>query len=387
MTIEITHSIVSSLNGFFASYKSEILRLIQQLVEIESPSGDLEGSRKVVDLLVEEAQKINCIQTIKRIESPGYGEHLLIRAWPASTKTTLILGHTDTVHPRGTTKLRPWIEDQGKAYSPGIFDMKASCALALYVMRACESLNLLPERPIELLLTCDEETGSDRGKYLVEEAALRAKQVFVLEPPAAQGSVKTGRKGTALYKLNIHGRAAHAGLEPEKGASAILELARQIEQIHALNDPLHGTTINIGVIQGGTNTNVVPANAHALIDVRFTSMEEAKRIEKAIQSLIPFDKRVQLSIEGGINRPPLERTNNVIKLYEHARAIAAELEFDLGEAQVGGASDGNFVAAMGVPVLDGLGILGDGAHAEDEHIVIDSIPQRGALLAALIASL
>jgi glutamate carboxypeptidase len=238
-----------------------------------------------------------------------------------------------------------------------------------------------------LLLTCDEESGSPSGRSLVEAETRRARAVLVLEPPASGGRVKTGRKGTGMFSIKAHGRAAHAGLEPEKGASAVLELARQTVRLHAMNDPDKGTTVNVCVMRGGTHSNVVPDEAYAEVDMRFSFAKEGDWVEKEILGLKPFDERVQLGISGGINRPPLERNDKVLGLYDHARGIAAHLDFDLGEASVGGASDGNFVGAMGVPVLDGLGIEGDGAHAAHEHIVTDNIPLRGALLAGLLASL
>jgi len=209
----------------------------------------------------------------------------------------------------------------------------------------------------------------------------------VLEPPATGGRVKTARKGTGIFSMEAKGIAAHAGLEPEKGASAILEIARQVERLHALNDFARGVTVNVGVIHGGTRSNVVAAEAHAEIDVRFSTAEDAARLESSILGAQPFDERVKLTVSGGINRPPLERTAKIAALFELARTVAAQLDFELGEASVGGASDGNFVAALGVPVLDGLGISGDGAHATHEHIVIDDIARRGALLAGIIASL
>jgi glutamate carboxypeptidase len=240
---------------------------------------------------------------------------------------------------------------------------------------------------VVLLLTCDEETGSHTGRALVEEEAAKAQSVFVLEPPVKGGVVKTARKGTGMFRMEAHGVAAHAGLEPEKGASAILELAKQIERLHALNDPLHGITINVGVIQGGTRSNVVPAFAQAEIDLRFSTAEAARLLEAEILGARSFDERVQLKVSGGINRPPLERTQKVAALYERARGVAAALDFELNEAAVGGASDGNFAAALDVAVLDGLGVDGDGAHATHEHILKDDIARRGALLAGLIATL
>jgi glutamate carboxypeptidase len=258
--------------------------------------------------------------------------------------------------------------------------------LAIEVIRACATLNSTPQ-PLVLLLTCDEEKGSLTGRGLVEAVAKRSRAVLVLEPPASGGRVKTGRKGTAFFTITARGKAAHAGLEPEKGASAILEIARQIQRLHEMNDAATGVTVNVGVVRGGTVSNVVPAEAEAEVDIRFSTNEDAQRIESTIRSLHPFDSRVQIITRGEINRPPLERTERVQSLFESAWSIAAELDYELGEAQVGGASDGNFAAAVGASVLDGLGINGDGAHANHEHILVDDIPQRGALLAALVASL
>ncbi|HLM59107.1 MAG TPA: peptidase dimerization domain-containing protein, partial [Pyrinomonadaceae bacterium] len=211
--------------------------------------------------------------------------------------------------------------------------------------------------------------------------------VLVLEPPAPGGRAKTARKGTGLFTLTVEGRAAHAGLEPEKGVSAVLEMARQIERLHTLADASLGTTVSVGTVSGGTHANVVPAEARAEIDVRFSTAEEAGRVERAIKASEPFDARARLNFGGGINRPPLERTDAVASLYERARAVAAKLGVELGEASVGGASDGNFAAAAGAAVLDGLGVDGDGAHAAHEHIIADRLPLRGALLAALVATL
>ena len=367
-----------------------MLGLTRALVEAESPSGDLNGSQAVVQILSAAAATIEGITSVEKIESPGYGVHFRLRAFldPAETsRPILLVGHTDTVHPRGSLMERPWREDQGRIYGPGIFDMKANCALALEVLSACTALDLLPRSPVVLLLTCDEEAGSMTGRSLIEEEAGKARSVLVLEPPATGGRVKTARKGTGIFTMDVHGIAAHAGLEPEKGASAVLELAKQIERLHALTEPSSGVSVNVGVIEGGTRSNVVPAHARAEIDVRFATAADAARIERAILGAVPSDDRVRIETSGGINRPPLERTAKVAALFELAREIAAKLDFDLAEASVGGASDGNFAAALGVPVLDGLGIEGDGAHATHEHIVVDGIARRGALIAGLIASL
>lgn len=371
--------------------RGSVLALMRSLVETESPSGDVLGSRAAVSLLAEAAKTIDAVSSVERIESPGYGEHLRIRAFDAAQEegsgSILLVGHTDTVHPRGSLAERPWREEGNRIYGPGIFDMKANCVLALEALRALAAHGLTPQRSVSIVLTCDEETGSDTGRALIEEEAARALCAMVLEPSASSGRVKTARKGTGIFMMEARGRAAHAGLEPEKGASAILELARQIERLHALNDYTRGTTINVGVISGGTRSNVVAAEARAEIDVRFSTQEEARRLDALIREAHPFDERVQLFVSGGINRPPLERTPGVVALYEQARSIAALLDFELGEASVGGASDGNFIAALGIAVLDGLGISGDGAHATHEHIIADDIATRGALLAGLIATI
>jgi glutamate carboxypeptidase len=303
------------------------------------------------------------------------------------TRTTLMLGHTDTVHPRGSLTTQSVRAEAGRLYGPGIFDMKGSCVLALEALRTLVTLDFIPQRPVVVLLTCDEETGSQTGRQLVEKEARRAAQALVLEPPAPGGQVKTARKGAGIWRVTARGIAAHAGLNPEAGASAILELARQTERFHSMNDPLSGTNFNVGVVRGGTRSNVVAAEAEIEIDVRFSCTKEAQRVDKLMSSLRSFDDRVHLAINGGINRGPLERTEGVGRLYQQARELAACLGFELGEQSVGGASDGNFVAALNVPVLDGLGIDGDGAHAANEHILISDIPLRGALLAGLIATL
>jgi glutamate carboxypeptidase len=375
----------------FEAKRGEMLSLTRALCEAESPSGDGEGSSAVVRILEEAARPLRDFARVERVRAPGgYGEHLRLKAFDegeGEERTLLILGHTDTVHPRGTLAQRPWREEDGRVYAPGVFDMKAACALALYALRACVELDARPRRPVTLLLTCDEESGSHSGRALVEEEARRAGYVLVLEPSAPGGRVKTARKGTGLFTLAVEGRAAHAGLEPEKGVSAVLELARQIERIASLARPESGTTINVGTMSGGTHANVVAAEARAEIDVRFATREEALRVEEAVRSLQPFDARASLKVAGGINRPPLERTSAVAALYERARLVATDLGFELGETSVGGASDGNFAAVCGAAVLDGLGVEGDGAHAAHEHILVDRLAVRAALVASLVASL
>ena len=388
MTEGLERETARRLLEYFGRRRQGVLDFTRALCEVETPSGDVAGSRRVSDMLAAAVEAVPGVFSVERIEPPShYGVHLRARAFAGDARPVVLLGHTDTVHPLGTLAERPWREEGGRIYAPGVFDMKASCAAAVEALRACAELGLRPRRPVTLLLTCDEETGSFSGRALVEEEARGAEAVLVLEPPAPGGGAKTARKGTGLFTLRAAGVAAHAGLDPEKGASAVHELARQIERLCALAEPARGMTVNVGVVRGGTRSNVVAEQATAEVDVRFSTADEARRLERAIRGLRPSDARVRLTIEGGINRPPLERTPQVERLYLKARGAAAALGFELGEASVGGASDGNFAAACGAAVLDGLGVEGDGAHAAHEHIIVDSVASRGALLAALIATL
>ncbi|HEX7314233.1 MAG TPA: M20 family metallopeptidase [Pyrinomonadaceae bacterium] len=391
MTFDTNSFDPARLRRHFETRRGEILSLARALCEIESPSGDGEGSAAVVALLSKAAAALGGFVSVERVAAPdGYGEHFILRAFedPSSdARSLLLLGHTDTVHPRGTLAARPWRETEGRIHAPGVYDMKAACAVAFEAVRACGELSLKPRRPVVILLTCDEESGSFSGRELVEREASRAECVLVLEPPASGGRAKTARKGTGLFTLEVEGRAAHAGLEPEKGVNAVLEIARQIERVSALAKTELGTTVNVGIVSGGTHANVVPAEARAEIDVRFSTTAEARRLEEAIKGLQPFDERARLRVSGGINRPPMERTDATAALFEKARRVAASLDMELGEASVGGASDGNFAAACGAAVLDGLGVDGDGAHAAHEHIQADAVARRGAFLAALVASL
>ncbi len=387
MVATINASLLTSTRALIERRQEQVVELIRRLVEIESPSGDEQGSLAVNKLLESESREIPSVATVERIASPNCGEHLLIRAFCESgngNRSTLLLGHTDTVHARSS--LQTYMKD-GRLYGPGAFDMKASCVIAIEALRCLSEFAIVPQRPVTLLLTCDEEIGSVTGRSLVEREASRAEQVLVLEPPAPGGCAKTARKGVGTWSISAQGIASHAGLEPEKGASAILELARQTARLHSLNDSLPGTSFNVGVIRGGTRSNVVAAQAEMEVDARFSKMEESARLENLMSALQPFDHRVKLTIKGGVNRGPLERTAAVMKLFHHARDIAAQIGFDLGECSVGGASDGNFAAALNVPVLDGLGVDGDGAHAAHEHILLSDIAPRTALLAGLVASL
>lgn len=370
----------------FKGRQDLIVESIREIVDIESPSCDVERSKAVVLWVENEALKIGLDLEIEKVATEEYGEHLIIRAFPGEGKPMLLLGHTDTVHPVGTRLANPTRIDGDKFYGCGIFDMKANIVLMLEALRYFAESGSTPTRPITILLSCDEEVGSYTGRELVEREARDAEFCLVLEPSAA-GRVKTGRKGTGIFTVKAHGIPAHAGLEPEKGASAILEISRQIEKLHALNNLSAGTTVNVCTAKGGTTTNVIPEHAECSVDVRFSTMEEAARIDSVVHRLLPVDERVSLEIVGGINRPPMERTDAVIALYEKARDLATSFGYELGETQVGGASDGNFVAALGITVLDGLGVSGNGAHTLHEHILISDIPQRATLVTRLLESI
>jgi glutamate carboxypeptidase len=368
---------------YFRDREPSIITAIRGIVDIEAPSYDAVQSRAVADWIESAARSTGAELTVERI-SVSDGEHVIIRAFPGAEKHTFLLGHTDTVHPIGTNLKNPTRIEGDKFYGCGIFDMRSGIVLMLETLRYFAVTGTRPARPITILLSCDEEVGSHSGQEFVEREAAGAAECFVFEP-SAEGRVKTGRKGTGMYTLTAHGVPAHAGLEPEKGANAIAELARQIEHIHGVARPDIGTTVNVTTIRGGTTTNVIPEHAECEIDVRFSQMDEVERIDAGLRSLNATDSRVSLELTGGINRPPLERTDAVVALFERAREIGASFGYELGEAQVGGGSDGNFVAALGVPVLDGLGIAGDGAHTLEEHILVSDIANRATLVTLLLS--
>jgi glutamate carboxypeptidase len=374
----------------FQSRQEVLESAIKTLVEIESPSGNAAGSRSVVEVIATAAEQLDCVSSVERVDVPEFGQHLVIEAFPEKQQAgqILLVGHTDTVHEVGTLELRPWRREGNRLYGPGSFDMKANCAMAIEVLRTIGAFKQTPRYGVTIVLTCDEELGSQSGWPFIERVAKRrnTRCAFVMEPPAPGGKVKTGRKGTGIFSIKVEGIAAHAGLEPEKGASAILELARQTERLHAINQSGSGISLNVGVIRGGTRSNVVAAEAEGEIDVRFSTENELKQIEQLMASLKAIDERTKVFVSGGINRPPLERTREVVELFETARSVGEMIGFEMGEAQVGGASDGNFIAALGIPVLDGLGISGDGAHAIHEHILSDDIAVRGAIMTGLLLS-
>jgi glutamate carboxypeptidase len=363
-----------------------LLETIRALVSSESPTNDKAAVDACGRLLRSMLESIG-MRVSSRPQST-VGDHLRAEIG-GGTRQILLLGHFDTVWDVGQLRAMPLREEDGRLHGPGVYDMKAGIGLAMLATRA--AIERLPDRRLPtacrlvMLWTTDEETGSDSSRALIEDEARRSHAVFVLEPSLPGGALKTSRKGCGQYELIIHGVAAHAGIDPSKGASAIRELARKILQLETLQDPERGITINVGVVSGGTRPNVVADRARASLDVRVRSLADAAAIDRTLRTLQPELAGTSLELRGAIDRPPFERSAAVIELYERARTIAAELGRALGEGGTGGGSDGNFTAALGVPTLDGLGAVGDGAHAIHEHVVIGDLPWRAALLAGLIA--
>jgi glutamate carboxypeptidase len=318
------------------------------------------------------------------------GDQVRARFTPEGTRggrPALVLCHFDTVWPNGTLARRPYRVEDGSAWGPGTYDMKSGIVIAESALRALGQAGATPARPVTVLLTSDEETGSHASRALIEGHARDSEYALVLESPLADGSLKTARKGIGRYTIEVTGRAVHAGVEPEKGASAIQELAHQVLALHALSDYPAGVSVNVGVVAGGAVSNQVAANARGEIDLRVRTLEDAARIEAAILRVKPVTPGTSITVSGGMNRPPMERTPAIAALFGRARAIGERLGLDLREASTGGASDGNFTAALGIPTLDGLGARGDGAHAEHEHVILESLPERAALLAMLLLEL
>jgi glutamate carboxypeptidase len=364
-----------------------VMRRLEPYVLLETPSRDAAAitslSRRI------ESELLEAGAVVEAFDTPGLGRNL--RAWvpglQSKASPLVALGHIDTVHPVGTLETQPLRRVEGRAEGPGIFDMKAGVALLVEAITILTARKSGPRRPLRFLVTCDEEIGSHASRELIREAAIGAEAALVTEPSLPDGAVKTRRKGVSTYRLETHGRAAHAGIEPERAVSAVTEIAHQILHVIATADASRGTTVNIGVIRGGTASNVVPAHAWATIDVRFTTPAEGERVNTALNALQPTLQGARVRVDMTETRPPLERTDAVVRLYDHARQAAAELGFALPDGSTGGGSDGSLIAALGLPTLDGLGPRGGGAHAIDEHIILDDLPFRLALLCRLLETL
>ncbi len=369
---------------FFEQRGDEMVSTIRQLVEIESPS----DSKACVDRISElVAQKFAALGgKIQIHRATEFGNHLQVDfTGKTSGKPVLLLGHYDTVYPVGTLSKMPCRVADGTLTGPGVLDMKSGIVLMLSAISALQTWHNGLPRPVSVLLVSDEEVGSDSSRPLTEALAKQVGTVLVLEPSfGLKGAVKTARKGVGDFQIKVTGKAAHAGLDFEKGVNAILELARQINKVSGFTDLGSGLTVNVGIISGGSRTNVVPAEAVAQVDARIARVKDAAKIANKMHSLRPFNRKCKIEVSGGINRLPMERTPAVAELYGKAVAIARDLGWKLGEAAVGGGSDGNITAGLGIPTLDGLGAVGDGAHAVHEHILISELPRRAALLAGLI---
>ena len=369
--------------GYFEERRDAMVATIRELVEIESPSDNKAAVDRLAEVVAEKFAAFG--GAVRMHRATDFGNHLQVDLGGAGGAPVLLLGHYDTVYPLGTLGKMPCRVDGDKLTGPGVLDMKSGIALMLAAISGLRDWDGELPRPVSVLLVSDEEVGSDSSRVITESLAKKAAAVLVLEPSYGRdGAVKTARKGVGEYEIKVTGKSSHAGLDFEKGANAILELARQIERVSGFTDLKKGLTVNVGIVSGGSRTNVVPAEAIAQVDVRIARMKDGAGIDKKIRGLRAFNRKCKVEISGGINRPPMERTPGVAGLYAAAVGIAADLGWKLGEAAVGGGSDGNFTAGMGIPTLDGLGGVGDGAHAVHEHILISELPRRAALVAGLI---
>jgi len=362
-----------------------MLCCLQQAVEIESPSGSKANVDRMAAFFASEFKRHR--GNVRVLPHPSAGAAVCAEFWGGirGLKPILLLGHHDTVWDLGTIKKMPFRVRKGSAFGPGILDMKSGLVCGLWAVRALQALGVEPRSPVRFFLNPDEEVSSVAFRNTIEAEAKRARAVLVLEPAAAGGALKTARKGVGEFQISVHGRAAHAGTNPGSGVNAVAELARQILCIEKLARPGRGLTLNVGVIRGGTRSNVIPERACAAVDVRVSRRVDGEWVERKVHSLKPIHPEARLEIRGGVNRPPMERAQ-AVNLFRQARELGRQLGMELNEASTGGGSDGNFTAALGIPTLDGLGAVGDGAHARHEHILIRELPRRLALLAALLAT-
>ena len=360
-----------------------MLSLIQRMVEIESPSDNKAAVDKMGEFLAQELGG-----QVKVHKAADYGNHLQIEfAGTKNQKPIMLLGHFDTVWALGTLAGMPFRVEAGRAYGPGVLDMKAGIVMMMFALRALKEAKA-NHRPVTIFLDTDEEVGSASSRPITEAIARDCEAVLVLEPAQGpQGFLKTSRKGVGDFTIRVRGRASHSGVDFEKGQSAVIELARQILEVTKFVDVSRGITVNPGVIQGGTRSNVVAAEASAEVDIRVARMADKAELEQKFANLRPFNPRCKLEITGGLNRPPMERTSGTVRLFEIAQRLAKDIGIDLRESSTGGGSDGNFTSALGIPTLDGLGAVGEGAHAANESVVLDELPKRTAILAGLIESI
>ena len=367
----------------------EMVRLLGKFVRCESPSHQKAAVDRMGGLVADEWRRRGA--KVQRLRQIKHGNHVRAEMWLGTGRPAgqiMVLGHLDTVYPLGTLATQPFRIRGGRAFGPGAFDMKAGLVLALAAIDALKALRLQPKKRLVFFWNSDEEIGSDSSRGLIEREARKSDAVLVLEPAAGrEGKLKTARKGVGTAELIVTGRASHAGLDPGAGVNAVHELAEQIVRLERVNNPKRGIALQATVIEGGTVSNVVPHHARAEVDIRYTHLADAARIDRALRGVRAVLPGARLEVRGGVNRPPLERTPGVARLFHHARELMSEIGVRLGETSTGGGSDGNFTSALGVPTLDGLGAVGHGAHSAVEHVVIRSLPERAALLAGLLATL
>lgn len=387
----------------FEAHKSALLDEIKQLVEIESPSTNKAAVDRMGSVLKQKLAALGC--SIEVVSNTSYGDCIIGR-WGATKehgavddkaprspiegdrRPLLILCHMDTVWPVGTLDKRPYRVEVGKAYGPGIFDMKSGIGFSVFALQLLQQVGRAPRRPLVYLLTTDEEVGSPTSRGIIEQYARTCAATLCFEPSTPHtGAVKTERSGWGRFEMRIMGKAAHAGAAHQQGINALEELARQILDLHALTDYNKGVTVTVCMAQGGTRPNVIPDESTATIDLRARSPETLADLTHRLATRVPHMSGARIEVTGGINRPPLVRTSQLVALFKHAQRVAEELGFGLEEEGTGGVSDGNFTAAVGCPTLDGVGGFGDGAHALHEHVVIDELPRRCALVARLLETL
>jgi glutamate carboxypeptidase len=365
-----------------------MVRLLGQFVRCESPSHQKAAVDRLGKMVASEWRRG---AKVRLLRDTTRGDSLRAEIWLGDGRPKgqiMVLGHLDTVYPLGTLATMPFRAKGGRAFGPGIFDMKAGLVLALGAVDGLRALRLRPKKRLVFFWNSDEEIGSYSSRALIEREARQSDAVLVLEPAAGpQGRLKTGRKGIGTAEIFVTGRSAHAGLDPGAGINAVLELALQIARLKDLNNSHRGIAVQATVVAGGTVSNVVPHHARAELDIRFTHLADATKIERQLRALRPILPGARVEVRGGINRPPLERTPAVVALFRQAQELMRELGRALDETSVGGGSDGNFTAALGVPTLDGLGAIGNGAHSAGEHVIIGSLPERASLLAGLLATL
>jgi len=369
--------------------RREVMRLLGNFVRCESPSHEKAAVDRMGRMIAGEWRRRGA--RVRILRQSKRGNHVRAEIWLGAGRPAgrlLVLGHLDTVYPLGALAKMPFRISGGRAWGPGTFDMKAGLAIALAAIDALRAAGIRPRKRLVFLWTSDEEIGSETSRREIEREARRSDAVLVLEPSLGpDGRLKTARKGVGTAEIIVTGRAAHAGIDPGAGVNAVHELALQITRLAKMNDARRGIIVQGTVVEGGTVSNVIPDRARAEVDIRYARMADAPKLDRKLRSLRPILQGARIEVRGGIDRPPLERTAAVRGLFRRAQSLMREMGLPLQEAATGGGSDGNFTAALGIPTLDGLGAVGDGAHSPREHVVFRALPERVALLAGLLASL